>query len=131
MPLIICVPGMKPGRTSSLVELVDFYPTCTDLLGLPTPKTVQGKSLMPILRDPKATLRDTALSINLRGPGGALRGSNWAYISYGEGKGEELYDMANDPKQFTNLLASRMRLDASPVAEHGKPLDASRRILRT
>jgi len=93
---------MKPGRTSSLVELVDIYPTCTELLGLPTPDSLQGKSLVPLLEDPTATVRDTALSINIRGPGGGLRAANWAYMEYG-GQGEELYDMVNDPHQYTNV----------------------------
>ena len=103
VPLIIAVPGMKPGRTSALVELVDFYPTCTELLGLPTPKGLHGKSLVPILNDPMATVRDTAFSINIRRPGGSLRSATWHYIDYA-GKGEELYDMVKDPHQYTNVV---------------------------
>jgi len=61
VPLIFSVPGIKPGRSLSLVELVDFYPTCTEILDLPTPESLQGKSLMPILKNPSATVRDTAL----------------------------------------------------------------------
>lgn len=103
VPFIVCAPGMKPGRTSSLVELVDFYPTCTELLGLPTPDGLHGKSLVPILRNPKAKVRDTALSLNIRRPGGAVRAAAWHYISY-EGRGEELYDMVKDPDQYTNVV---------------------------
>ena len=102
VPLIICVPGVKPGRTSSFVELVDFFPTCTDLLGLPTPAGQHGKSLVPILRDPQATVRDAALSIGNR-EGGGLRSARWHYMSYGR-NGEELYDMIADPHQYTNLV---------------------------
>lgn len=102
VPLIISVPGMKPGRTSSLVELVDLYPTCTDLLALPTPGGLHGKSLLPLLRDPKAQVRETALSIHNRN-GGGLRAANWHYMKYGD-NGEEFYDMANDPGQFTNVV---------------------------
>jgi iduronate 2-sulfatase len=103
VPLIFSVPGMKPGRSSSLVELVDFYPTCTEILGLPTPESLQGKSLMPILKNPNATVRDTALSINNRGTAGGLRAANWHYMNYGE-KGEELYDMIKDPHEYTNVI---------------------------
>jgi iduronate 2-sulfatase len=107
VPFIISVPGMKPGRSKSFVELVDIYPTCTDLLGVPAPDSVQGKSLVPLLRDPSATVRDnTALSVHTRRRGFGLRGPGWAYMTYG-GKGgkqqEELYDMVKDPKQFTNV----------------------------
>lgn len=104
VPFIISAPGMKPGRTSSLVELVDFYPTCTDLLGLPTPKGLHGKSLVPILRDPAETVRDTALSIHMRAASGGLRSATWHYMKYGQ-KDEELYDMVNDPLQYTNVAA--------------------------
>jgi len=103
VPFMVSAPGMKPGRTSSLVELVDFYPTCTDLLGLPTPKSLQGKSLMPILKNPSATVRDTALSINIRSAGGGLRAAAWHYMNYGT-RQEELYDMIKDPNQYTNVV---------------------------
>lgn len=105
VPLIFSVPGLEPGRSSSLVELMDFYPTCTEILGLPTPESLQGKSLMPLLRDPKATVRETALSIHNR-VGGGLRSANWHYMNYGD-KGEELYDMVKDPHQYTNVVSDR------------------------
>jgi iduronate 2-sulfatase len=102
VPLIFSVPGMKPGRSSSLVELMDFYPTCTEILGLPIPESLQGKNLMPILRNPNASVRDTAFSINNRGTAGGLRAANWHYMNYGQ-EGEELYDMIKDPHQYTNV----------------------------
>ena len=103
VPMIISAPGIKPGRTSSLVELVDLYPTWTNQLGLPMPKGLHGKSLTPILRNPNAKVRDTALSIHNRA-GGGLRSAKWHYMNYG-GKGEELYDMIKDPGQYTNLVS--------------------------
>ncbi len=103
VPLIVSVPGIKPGRTSSFVELVDLYPTWTDLLGLPMPKGIHGKSLTTILHDPNAKVRDTALSIHNRA-GGGLRSPQWHYMNYA-GKGEELYDMIKDPGQYTNVVS--------------------------
>ena len=103
VPLIFSVPGMKPGRSASLVELVDFYPTCTHILGLPIPESLQGRSLMPILENPSATVRDTALSIHNRGTAGGLRAARWHYMNYGK-KGEELYDMIKDPHQYKNVV---------------------------
>ena len=103
VPLIVSVPGINPGRTSSFVELVDLYPTWTDLLELPTPKGLHGKSLTTILRNPNAKVRDTALSIHNRA-GGGLRSARWHYMNY-DGKGEELYDMIKDPDQYTNVVS--------------------------
>ena len=104
VPLVISAPGMKVGRTNSFVELVDFYPTCTELLGLATPGKVTGQSLVPILNDPAATVRDnTALSMNPGKRAFGLRGDGWAYMRYGDGTQEELYDMKTDPHQFTNV----------------------------
>ncbi len=64
VPLIIRHPGMPSavGKTDSLVELIDLYPTLSALAGLEPPAHVQGKSLLPILKDPAAPIRETAYS---------------------------------------------------------------------
>ena len=102
IPMIISAPGIKPGRSSSMVELTDLAPTCYDFLGLPVPDHVQGKSLLPILNNPQASVRDTALTVHTRG-GAAIRSADWHYLNY-NGKGEELYDMSKDPHQYVNLI---------------------------
>ena len=100
VPMIISVPGMKPGRSSSPTELMDIYPTVCELMGIPVPDSVQGKSLLPILEDPNARVREASLS--LHNANRALRADKWAYMRY-KGGDEELYDMEKDPGQFTNL----------------------------
>ena len=107
VPLMIRAPGLKPGRTNSIAELVDFYPTCLDLLGLSLPKEIVGKSLVPILKNPNTQVRETALSLHnerhVKNKGYAIRSANWTYMNYGK-KGEILYDMVKDPDQYTNLI---------------------------
>ncbi len=49
VPCVFHVPGMKPRRVSQPVSLVDMLPTLVDLLGLPLPGPVQGKSLEPLM----------------------------------------------------------------------------------
>ncbi|MEJ6724511.1 MAG: sulfatase-like hydrolase/transferase, partial [Akkermansiaceae bacterium] len=100
VPMIIAAPGMPSGKTSSPAELMDLYPTLCGLLDLPIPKTVQGKSLVPVLKDPKVRVRKAALSL-VNGHH-SLRGEHWAYMRYRSGE-EELYDMDQDPGQFDNL----------------------------
>ena len=50
------------GKTDSLVELIDMYPTLSELSGLETPEHVQGKSFVPVLKEPTSSIRDTAYS---------------------------------------------------------------------
>ena len=99
VPLIVKAPGQKPGKSSSIVELVDLFPTACDLAGLSIPRSNQGDSLLPILKNPRAQIKRTALSFVARGT--SLRTSDWSYMKYRDGT-EELYNMRVDPKQFTN-----------------------------
>jgi iduronate 2-sulfatase len=107
VPLILSLPGNKPGRSSSIVELVDLYPTLSKVAGLKIPEHVQGTSLLPILKDPTATVKEGALSF---GKGHSWRTPNWAYMRYTDGT-EELYDMRKDPEQFTNLAKDQKHAD--------------------
>jgi iduronate 2-sulfatase len=104
VPLMISVPGMQPGRTDALTELVDLYPTLAELVGITIPDEVQGKSVVPVLKDASAPFRSGALSI-IPHKGIALRTKDFSYMRYRDGS-EELYDMLKDPKQFSNHAAN-------------------------
>jgi iduronate 2-sulfatase len=105
VPLIIKVPGKKPAVCHSLVELLDLYPTVADLCGLEVPPRLQGKNISRMLDDPQHSVRSAAFSVAPSTKGYLLREDKWAYIQYEEdaSKGIELFDMVEDPKQYTNL----------------------------
>ena len=44
------------------MELVDVLPTMCELAGLPVPESAEGKSLIPVLMDPNASVRQFALT---------------------------------------------------------------------
>jgi len=73
VPLIISAPGVvtHAGHTAAMTELVDLYPTLTSLCGIGQPDSLAGSSLVPVLRNPKARVKDYALSQFIR-PYGAI-----------------------------------------------------------
>ena len=105
VPMIIKVPGKKPAVCNSFVELLDLYPTITELANLKVSKHLQGKSLVNTLDNPNKVVRNEAFSVSQGGKSYLLRTDEWAYIQYNEdaSAGVELFDMVNDPKQYTNL----------------------------
>jgi iduronate 2-sulfatase len=109
VPLIISVPGEPAAVCNSLVELIDLYPTISSLCGLKIPKHVQGKDISQLMRDPSQTIRKAAFSVAPMRKGFLLREDRWSYIQYGEDAagGVELFDTANDPKQFHNLANTK------------------------
>lgn len=113
VPLIIKVPGKKPAVCHSLVELLDLYPTTAKLCGLDIPQHVQGKDISRTLDDTSITVREAAFSVAPSRKGFLLREDRWAYIQYGEDAqgGIELFDMHNDPQQYTNLAGSPAHAD--------------------
>lgn len=125
VPLVIRVPGLEANanqKVSAPVGLIDLYPTVKDLCGLTadTRKNANGAeldgySLKPFLLDPANAVWDgpaVALSevsgndSDLAGSKNfAVRSLDWRYIRYENGM-EELYDLQNDPYEFTNLIGS-------------------------
>jgi len=105
VPLIIKVPGKAPKVCHSFVELLDLYPTISELAGLKTSKHLQGKSLVKTINNPEYKVRKEAFSVSQGGKSFLLRTDKWAYIQYNEdaSAGIELFDMKKDPEQFTNL----------------------------
>ena len=99
VPLIISVPGKSPAVCHSLVELLDLYPTVSSLCGLKVPGNIQGRDISAMLDNPQTSVRDAVVC---SGKGRLYREERWALLDYG--KNGELYDMKNDPKQYTNLF---------------------------
>ncbi|CAA6690692.1 MULTISPECIES: sulfatase [unclassified Lentimonas] len=77
VPMMIWTPDMPAGSrgktTDALVELVDIYPTLTELAGLPMPDHLEGTSFTPLLADPSRPWEAAAFS---QFPDPALR--EWA-----------------------------------------------------
>ncbi|MDB4646508.1 sulfatase, partial [Akkermansiaceae bacterium] len=76
VPLIIRMPGKKPAVCHSLVELLDLYPTLSNLCGLKVPGRLQGKDISEMMTDPAKEVRSAAFSVN--GKGFLLREQDWA-----------------------------------------------------
>jgi iduronate 2-sulfatase len=55
-------PENRGQKTSALAELVDLFPTLVDLCGLPKPTRLDGESLVPILKDPKQSVKQAAFT---------------------------------------------------------------------
>jgi len=108
VPFILSVPWITKSHghaSNKIAELVDLYPTLAELAGLTPPTNLQGQSLLPLLKNPttKEWAKDLAFSISRSG-GESIRTSEWRFTHWGFGaKGEELYDLKNDPNEFTNL----------------------------
>lgn len=109
-PLIISVPGQKPGKTSDLAEFVDIYPTLCELAGLPIPPGHEGTSLVPVIKNPKRPWKRAAFSQYPR-PGKvmgySMRTDHYRYTEWiKDGKdvvGTELYDYTADPLGNVNV----------------------------
>ncbi len=124
VPLIVAVPGKAPAVCHSFVELLDLYPTISALCGLEVPENIQGKNFTKMLDDPNVEIRDTAFCVAPMRKGFLLRDANYAFIQYGENAagGIELYDIKNDPHQFTNLAVDPKH--ASKVEEYKSKMAA-------
>jgi len=113
VPLIICVPGKKPAVCHSFVELLDLYPTTAALCGLKVPERLQGNDISRMLDDPGHEVRKDAFCVAPMRKGFLLRNRDWAYLQYGEEAkgGRELFNMVEDPGQFTNLAGEASHAD--------------------
>ncbi len=136
VPLLVAAPGMKtPGKaTSALTELIDLFPTLTDLCGLKAPPGLEGASLASVLADPAKPGKAAAFTQHPRPayfdrtPAGvpealgtsvrtaAGRYTEWRDWKTGKILGAEYYDHARDPHELTNRLDAARESDAVNAA---------------
>lgn len=102
VPMVIAGPQVKPGqRCDRIVSLLDLYPTLLDMAKLPANPKNQGRSLLPLLNNPKQEWPYPAITGWLKNSF-AVQTERHRYIRYGDGS-EELYDHQTDLKEWNNL----------------------------
>jgi choline-sulfatase len=120
VPLLISHPT-RFGRVRSvgaMVELIDLVPTILEALEVSPMKTVQGRSLIPLLEGKTRRHRDFVFSEYLEDNVAMVRTEQWKYIfgsgkhdlalGYATGRGapgryELLFNQAEDPDEAHNL----------------------------
>jgi arylsulfatase A-like enzyme len=81
--------------------MLDIYPTLIELCNLSEKDEIQGKSLVPLLKNPEAEWERPALTTHGRN-NHSLRTEHYRYIRYSDGT-EELYDHEKDALEWDNL----------------------------
>jgi len=102
VPMFIRLPGAENGgsRVEEFVSLLDIYPTMANFCGLPVSAENDGFDLNYLFENPKS-IKNRSVLTTLGPEMIALRYKNWRYIKYP--KGEELYNLLNDPNEWHNL----------------------------
>jgi arylsulfatase A-like enzyme len=114
IPLIFSLPGTVPAgkRNAALVELTDLAPTILEMLSLPLPSYLHGRSLMPVLsgRVPGDSHREfvraeyhDVLDLPDASHANMIRDRRYKLVRY-HGHPGELYDLEADPLEFKNLF---------------------------
>jgi N-acetylglucosamine-6-sulfatase len=135
VPFAVAGPGVRKGVEESIVSHLDYAPTMMDLAGIDRPDSLDGRSLVPLLREKGPPLHDDVLieeagtyspfysvdtlgdvryftdsGTNLLGPPTfrAVRDEDWLYVQWysGDEHEYELYDLHEDPFQEENVLAT-------------------------
>ena len=111
-PLIIRYPALlKPAVISEPVILGDLCPTICALAKVPAPATLDFQDISPVLFDQKPLNRPLFWHqphyMNQGGkPGGVAREGEWKLIEQYEDGSLELYNLAKDPSETTDLAAA-------------------------
>ncbi|MCG8697462.1 MAG: sulfatase [Bacteroidales bacterium] len=103
VPFIIKVPGNKKNGSEChrMVNLIDLYPTLTELCNIPSNPANDGQSIVPLIESPEMTWPYATLT-TMGYKKHTVRSEDWRYIQYPDSS-EELYDHRVDPMEWTNL----------------------------
>ena len=115
LPLIIRHPDTAKyagSRVSGYISAVDYMPTLLSLLGMGGLPGMDGQTFWPKVGDPQAVLHERVFFGY--GDFGAVRDSDWLYFQNwrgdDRGKGPALFDLKDDPKEETNVIAAHPKV---------------------
>lgn len=114
-PLILCGPGIpQDRRCDAQCYLRDLYPTVCDMAGVPIPETVQGRSLVPVIRGEEDSVYPFIVGY-FNGTQRMIRTDRWKLIHYPKADKLQLFDLQTDPYEVKNLADDRRQQD---LVEH-------------
>lgn len=120
VPMALRGPGFDGGRLIDRpVSTIDVPPTLLDAAGIEVPAQMQGRSFLPLVRDPDAAWPgEVFIQVSESEVGRGIRTSRWKYYvaapdahpwddaAAGRYVETALYDLANDPHELVNLAGS-------------------------
>lgn len=114
VPYIVSYPSVFEGgeERDEMVCSIDLLPTLLDVAGLEIPSNIQGRSLVPLVRNEAPSWRQyifTELGSSPASGVVAVRGDDYKYVRFmtaGKIEYEQLFDMKNDPWEMTNIASN-------------------------
>ncbi len=106
IPLIIATPGIKSNKVYQFVSHIDIFPTVCEALGIEAPSSLQGVSLMPLMRGekkPQRLLYFESLQPYYNFGWAPLRGYINGKEKFIDSPISELYELSSDYKENNNL----------------------------
>ena len=105
VPLVVAGPNIPQGkRSDAQCYLRDMYPTVCELAGIDIPHTVQGRSLVPVIRGQTDSIYPEVFG-HFRDTQRMIRTDRWKLIFYPKIGKYQLFDLVNDPAEKENLAA--------------------------
>ena len=147
-PLIISSPKISSNKTFSQTEFVDIFPTLCDLASLEIPTYLDGVSLVPLMKNPKLSVKEFSVSqyprsgkdaetnrlgyADAKFMGYSIRNARFRYTIWMKNNfrssqpfdkamiaGEELYDYKIDPLEKENVVNEK-KYEAESLALKNK-----------
>jgi len=129
IPGVLTGPGFESGgRVKRLISLIDLPATLLDAAGIAVPERFQGRSVLPLLRNPNADWPDDMfVQISEASVSRAVRTARFKYIVTAEQADPlrdagalcyteaELYDLHADPYELNNLIGCESHRKLSDV----------------
>ncbi len=114
VPLLLKLPDQQLAGTRNVADaqLVDLYPTIAELVGLPLDDSLPGCSLLrlPECSGPDRVVYSESFYSRLHLGWSDLASLVQGDYHYIDGPDPELYDLAKDPRETTNILRQQRRV---------------------
>jgi N-acetylglucosamine-6-sulfatase len=118
MPFIIRWPGVAKAdvRSKAMIQNIDYAPTFLEIAGAPIPNDIQGKSLLPILKNEGKATADWRNAVYYEYSGeythsvaahDGVRNDRYKLMHFPDTKEWMLFDLEKDPQEMKSVAAEK------------------------